>query len=199
MQSGENINYVYFVHREGITPVIRSQVLHPLSILKREFGFRCQVICSLPFGHWIRPSMRAQMSRSKLEVSKDFDLPISYFPTSRKSESHFQCNSFLLRKLLSRQMREPTIIHARNCLGTQVALNAVEFLGIPVVYDCRGAEPAEYLQRVHSIEDHDRQSVGVVDANTLRSEKWITKAESRAAMGSTAWTCVSHKIEKYLA
>ena len=138
-----------------------------------------------------------------------FGIPVTFFPTSPSSYPRANLDAWFLRRCIFHKPSARRIVHARNSQSTQVALHAMgRQRSVPVIYDCRGAEPAECLQRLGPTQGSPSTSSEKLASESIdfaRLPSGLKKvyqhactAEKEAALGADAWTCVSQEMRHYL-
>ncbi len=189
---------LYFIHREGLTAVTRSQVVLPLSLMQSRFGIQAKVVFSLPIGHWLRPPCGKPCAVSLVSLQKSTGFQLPFFRTSPSKYRRWQLDRLMLRRMVRTLPKTGSIVIARNSQATLTALHAFQGKNLPILFDARGAEPAETLQRLSGRDGESRTSSQTNDGyseSCRREYEAARRIEALAAQRSHGWLCVFTKAE----
>jgi glycosyltransferase involved in cell wall biosynthesis len=174
----DSVDVVCLTIWEGLAEAFDAQVLTPLA--RHAPDVRARVVVCAPAGTAVSPR-----TRDGLAVSTIPAVP---------SRAGWQWKDLLLFKRWLRAQYAATdafVIHARGNRATLLALEMRRwFAHIGVIFDCRGAEPAEFeesLEPAGQFSDPDRHRLRQVEL-----------VERRAATAADHILCVSNALAGYL-
>lgn len=188
------IPLVYLVYREALSSVFASQVLTPLEE-HREVA-RITLGLLTPVGHLLRGQYRPAL-RKITSRCQQAGIPLGWIPSPPTRTPWLWSDAFLLRQWISQRFRrdQSFIVRCRNAEMTCIALEALKsFGGARVLYDCRGAEVIEAIQRL-GLENLPESEWNPVARRTVAE---ATQRESRAVTESAGVICVSHAMVRML-
>ena len=185
------VEVVYLVVREGLSGVFDAQVLRPLSKYGAEV--RARVVVCEPIGSFVRTDgRRAQQERGIRASSLGVDL--ATIPSAPARAKWLWDDCHLLRRWLGRKFgpADVFIVHARGSAAALLALGMRRwFPHVRVIFDCRGAEPAEQEELLALAgETHSRTG-----RRRLRVVQWTERV---SATQSDHVLCVSKAMADYL-
>ncbi len=188
------IPLVYLVYREALSSVFASQVLTPLE--EHRGVARVTLGLLTPVGHLLRGQYRPAL-RSISSRCQQAGIPVGWIPSPPTRTPWLWSDAFLLRQWISQRFSrdQSLIVRCRNAEMTCIALEALKsFGGARVLYDCRGAEVIEAIQRL------GLESVPESEWNPVarRAVAEATQRESRAVTESAGVICVSHAMVRML-
>ncbi len=190
--SARAIPAVFMVSREGGSSVIDSQVFTPIA--RQSPRVAHQLVVTRPLGDWFRSDARRRM-RKTAERAASLGISLITLPAAPSRARALWSDGPLLSLLL--RLREPVgrdfVIRGRGTAGTHAALDARRvFPGARVIFDCRGAAPAEIEEMYgHSGEDGTSHARAAVQAAIDGERKAVTEADHVL--------CVSQRLADYLA
>ncbi len=185
------VEVVYLVVREGLSGVFDAQVLRPLS--KHGAEVRARVVLCEPIGSFVRTEgRRAQQERGIRASSLGVDL--ATIPSAPARAKWLWDDWHLLRRWLRRRFgpADVFVLHARGGSAALLALGMRRwFPHVRVIFDCRGAEPAEQ-EELLALAGETRSRAG---RRRLRDVQWTERV---SATQSDHVLCVSNAMADYL-
>ncbi len=188
------IPLVSLVHREALSAVFMSQVLTPLEEHRSVADVSLGLLT--PVGHLLRTQYRPALREIKSRCRQS-GIPLSWIPSPPSRAPWLWSEAFLLRQWIARRFRidQSFIVHCRNAQMTSIAIEALKpFHQARVIYDCRGAEVTELIQKLGVADQAPAAWLPAVQ----RAVRVTTQRERRAVTESTGVTCVSSVMARAL-
>lgn len=183
----------YCVYREALTSVFSSQVLVPRSLQRKELNVRVAVLT--PMGHLYRRHWRQKLD-DVARRGRELGVDISWLTSPPTRAKWLIDDVKQLKRWVGRTYgAQPVVLHCRNALMTQIALTASRTLpNVRVIFDCRGAEVAEFAQQQGIDLSKSSEGAGEGAAELAALQAIVSEAATRA----DHVTCVSHAMKSYL-
>ncbi len=189
------VSVAYLVYREATGAVFPSQVLAPLA--KHQDDVRLRLGVFAPVGQFLRSGARGKLKHVRELAGQQFGLTMDLLMSPPTRAPWLWRDATTLRKWLRRHYpaNKSFVMHCRGAAMTNLALDVRPlFPQAKIIFDCRGAEPAEILHRAGLDESTaDRWPAGIraeYDQSCAR--------EQRAVRDGDHVFCVSQAMVDYL-
>ncbi len=194
MPDTPSLPLVYLVHREALSAVFSSQVL----TLLEEHRDVADITLGLltPVGHLLRRQYRPAL-RDIESRCRETGISVGWIPLPPCRVPWLWSETFLLRRWISQRFRKDQafIVRCRNAQMTCLAMRALQaYPGARVIYDCRGMEVIEFIQRLGG----EGQPQSTWKPAIRRAVDDAIQRERLAISRSAGVTCVSYAMARML-
>jgi glycosyltransferase involved in cell wall biosynthesis len=189
------LNVIQLVAREAFGPVIRSQVITPLSLHGDEIQKR--IVLMTPVRQFISRASRQELTSRERSLRESKGIELTHLPSFSSRAKFYYRDSWLLGWWLDRHFGRDqlVILQCRNSLATGMALDVRRTRpNVRVIFDCRGAAPAEVLYR-HGLNEDNPESW---PRDVRESYRYFSQTEARACGEADHIIAVSAAMVDYL-
>jgi glycosyltransferase involved in cell wall biosynthesis len=185
---------LFLVVDEGLSPVFPAMVARPVGLL-RQRGIDIDLTVLCPLGEFLWPSARRQWVATRKALRGGFDGRLTRLPSAPiRWRRHWDDLAIFMNWLRHAHGRGPRlVIHGRGANAATLANRARDRLpNLRVIYDMRGAQHAEFLQK------HGHSDIEAAPAPIAEQAARIRDRECHAARQADAVICVSQPMADLL-